>query len=146
MHNPEETRAAMDSDGWFYTGDIGYFDDDAFLYIVGRSKEIIKYKGFQISPAELEEFLQRETGISQVCVFGIEDKRIGTDLTTAVLLKTPACTLTVADIKKIAERELADYKQFRGGIYFVDELPMTPSGKIKKRSVREIIEKSYFSK
>lgn len=136
----------MDPDGWFYSGDLGYFDEDGFLFIIGRSKDIIKYRGFQISPTELEEFLLRETGLRQVCVIGIEDLKHGTDLPAAVLVRTNDCHLTVDDIKQLAETKLPDYKQFRGGIYFLraDELPMTPSGKIMKRIVKEMIEKIYF--
>lgn len=146
IENEEASRNSMSADAWFLTGDLGYMDDESFLFFVGRNKEMIKYRGFQISPSELEEFLVKETGFTQLCVVGIEVPSQGADLAAAAILKSDNINLSTADVQKIADEKLPDYKKFRGGVHFVESLPTTPSGKVKRIQVREMIEKIYWSK
>uniref|UniRef100_A0A336K7L6 CSON003269 protein n=1 Tax=Culicoides sonorensis TaxID=179676 RepID=A0A336K7L6_CULSO len=141
-----QTRNAFDSEGWVKTGDIGYFDEENHLYILDRKKDIIKYKGYQISPSDIEETLQKVTGILNICVVGIEDFDHGTDLPAALILKNEKIKLTETDIIKIAEENLPDYKTLRGGCYFVDALPMTPSGKIQRNKVKTMAKELYQKK
>ncbi|CAD7089738.1 unnamed protein product [Hermetia illucens] len=138
----EEVDSVLDSEGWVHTGDIGHMDDDGFLFIVDRKKEIMKYKNFHFSPSELEGFLLGIPGVSEVCVCGIPDP-IFTDLPTAVIVRSKGSNIQEKDIHDYMKNHLSDHKQLRGGIYFVDSLPMTASGKYKRRTVKEIAMKLY---
>lgn len=103
--NSEMTRNAFDTDGWFITGDIGYFDADGYLYIVDRKKDILKYCNYQISPSEIESILIKHPGIKQVCVVGVPDL-VCTDLPAAVIVKQDDdIQLTEENIHKLAESE-----------------------------------------
>lgn len=139
----KKTREALDADGWVRSGDIGYFDKDNHLIILDRMKDIIKYRGFQISPSDIESALQQATGILSLCVVGIEDVEHGTDLPAVLIQKSKSIAMTPEDVIKVAEDVLPDYKRLRGGCYFVDSLPMTPSGKIQRRVAKEIANKLY---
>ena len=144
--NAEATRAAIDEKGWIISGDIGYFDDEGNLFLVDRKKDIMKYCGYQISPSELEGFLQKIEGVSMVCVVGVPDELQTTDFPAAIIVKTPDSELVEDDILAIAVDGLPDYKQLRGGVYFVDELPMTPSGKIKRRLMKELAIDRFYGR
>ncbi|XP_063707005.1 probable 4-coumarate--CoA ligase 1 [Culicoides brevitarsis] len=143
--NEKSTKEAFDKDGWICSGDIGFFDESCNLHIVDRKKDIIKYNNYQISPSEIEAVLQQETGILNMCVVGIEDIEHGTDLPAVVVLKDKSLNITEEDIIKTAERTLPNYKHLRGGCYFVDEFPMTPSGKVQRRVVKEMAKKFYMN-
>ncbi|XP_037028878.1 4-coumarate--CoA ligase 1-like [Bradysia coprophila] len=133
----ENTIKTMDSDGWIRTGDLGHFDDEGFLYLIDRQKEILKYFSSQVSPSELESVLMQHPGVGNVCVVGIPDDLAG-DLPAAVIIKSATTDVTEDDINSLMKTKLSDVKQLRGGIYFVDELPVTPSGKVLRRKVQEI--------
>lgn len=79
----------------------------------------------------------------QVCVFGVDDSKHGTDLPAIAILKTDGMKITVEEIKKISDEKLPDYKKLRGGVYFLEKFPTTPSGKIKRLAVKEMIAKIY---
>lgn len=72
LGNPEETRATIDSDGWYHSGDVGYYDESGELFIVDRIKEIIKYQHWSVFPSEIEDFLHRHPAIESVCVIGVK--------------------------------------------------------------------------
>ncbi|XP_063702827.1 probable 4-coumarate--CoA ligase 1 [Culicoides brevitarsis] len=144
--NEKAYREIKDSDGWLHTGDLGYFDENGYLFIVGRKKEMIKYKGYQISPGVIETIIQETTGLTQVCVVAVEENKQGTDLPAAVIVLPKNFLLTQDDIKAILDANLDDIKKLRGGIYFVKNLPMTPSGKVQRREVKELANKLYQSK
>ncbi|CAD7089736.1 unnamed protein product [Hermetia illucens] len=138
----KDLGTALDSEGWIHTGDIGHMDNDGFLFIVDRKKEIMKYKNFHFSPSELESFLLGLPGISEVCVCGIPDP-IFTDLPAAVIVRSKDSTIPEKDIHNYMRSHLSDHKQLRGGIYFVDSLPMTASGKYKRGMVKDIAMELY---
>lgn len=100
--NDDMTQNAFDSDGWFLTGDVGYFDADGYLYIVDRKKDILKYCNYQISPSEIESLLIQHPAIKQVCVVGVPDL-ICTDLPAAVIVKQDDADLTEEDVYQLAE-------------------------------------------
>lgn len=127
----------LDKDGWIHTGDIGHFEEDGQLYVTGRNKEMFKYSNYQIVPSELEEILETHSGVLQAVVVGIPDPTY-IDLPAAVIVRKNGSTVTEEELIKFMEGKVMDYKKFRGGIYFVNELPMTPSGKIRKIKVREL--------
>ncbi|XP_055710982.1 probable 4-coumarate--CoA ligase 3 [Phlebotomus papatasi] len=136
-NNPKATKEILDKDGWIHTGDIGHFEEDGQLYITGRNKEMFKYSSYQIAPSELEEILETHSGVLQAVVVGIPDPTY-TDLPAAVIVRKNGSTVTEEELMKFVEGKVMDYKKLRGGVYFVNEVPMTPSGKIRKMKVREL--------
>lgn len=131
-----ETRSILDAEGWLHTGDIGHFDEDGYLYLVDRKKDILKYKGFQISPTEIEELIGQNSGVSVVSVVGVPDE-IATDLPAAVIVRKNT-NVTEEEIFDLVAKNMSDCKKLRGGVYFVDSIPMTISGKIQKNKVRDL--------
>lgn len=132
------TKSMLDSEGWLHTGDLGYFDKDGNLNLVGRIKDILKYKNYQISPTEIEDFLiNKIPGISHVSIVGIPDE-LATDLPAAVIVRMENSKITENEIYDLVANNFSDFKKLRGGIFFVDELPMTASGKIQKSKVKEM--------
>uniref|UniRef100_A0A915AIS7 AMP-binding enzyme C-terminal domain-containing protein n=1 Tax=Parascaris univalens TaxID=6257 RepID=A0A915AIS7_PARUN len=120
--------------GWFQTGDIGYYDEDNFVYIIGRAKETIKVRGWQVSPHEIEETILQLPEVGRCVVIGIPDEHAGEIPRAYVKLKNDA-HLCAKDIHKIIEEKLASYKRLAGGIEFIDDIPMTASGKIARNEL-----------
>lgn len=137
--NPKATEDALDEENFFKTGDIGFFDEDRHLHIIDRKKEILKYKGYQYNPSQIEAVIEMIEGVKFVSVVGVHHE--ATDLATAIIVKEPGVKekLSADFVVKFVESKMPIHKQLHGGALFVDELPMTPSGKILKRKVREII-------
>lgn len=135
-NNMEDTKNAFDSEGWFKTGDLGYISEEGDIFIVDRKKDMIKYLNYQVAPSELENFIIRIDGVLSCCVVGIPDMITG-DLATAVIVKDFKSALTEQDVIEEVARNFPHFKRLHGGAYFVDGLPLTPSGKIKKREVRK---------
>ncbi|KAF5292798.1 hypothetical protein FQA39_LY13843 [Lamprigera yunnana] len=99
FHNEEATKNVVDEDGWLHTGDIAYYDEDECVYVVDRLKELIKYKGFQVAPAELEAILLEHPNIKEVAVVGKPDLQAG-ELPTAFVVETPGKTITEEEVYK----------------------------------------------
>ncbi len=133
LNNPEATAATIDVDGWLHTGDVAERDEDGHFYIVDRLKELIKYKGFQVPPAELEALLLNHPTISDAAVIGIPDEEAG-EIPKAFVVATEP--MTVADVQTFVAGQVATYKQVRI-VEFVDEIPKSASGKILRRLLRE---------
>ncbi|XP_055692908.1 probable 4-coumarate--CoA ligase 3 [Lutzomyia longipalpis] len=142
FNNPEATEAARDNDGWFLTGDLANFDENGHLIFRGRKKFIFKYNNFHVSPIELEEILIKHPEVFQVAVVGIPDP-IYTELPAAVVVRRENSSVDEEEIMKFLEGKVSDYKKLRGGVYFVQELPTTPSGKIRISLVREMVIRFY---
>ncbi|MEG0438142.1 MAG: long-chain fatty acid--CoA ligase [Solibacillus sp.] len=132
--NPEETARTI-RDGWLHTGDIGVVDEDGFLYIVGRKKEMIIAGGYNIYPKEIDEVLYAHPAIAEVCVFGIPDVYRGETVRAAVVLKENH-TLTEEEIINWCRERLAKYKVPRQ-VEFREQLPKTTVGKILRRTLLE---------
>lgn len=139
--NEEATSASFDRDGFLCTGDVGYYDEDGFFYIVDRIKELIKYKGYQVAPAELEALLLSHHAIKDVGVVGVSDKVAG-ELPLAFVVKEPKKSITKQEILKFVEEQVSPQKKLRGGVIFVNSIPRTPSGKILRRKLKEMIKSS----
>ncbi|KAK0427347.1 hypothetical protein QR680_010179 [Steinernema hermaphroditum] len=135
LNRPEATAQIIDDDGWLHTGDVGYVDTDGFVFIVDRLKELIKVKGFQVPPAELEDYLLTHPLIQDVAVIGIPDERHG-ELPMAFVVRKNN-SLKAEDVANYVKNKLADYKQLRGGVQFIKEIPKSPSGKILRRFLRD---------
>ena len=129
----------MDSDGFVKTGDRGFVDDKGCVFIIDRIKDIFKYGGYHINPSEIENVIESMEGVEMSAVVGIPDS-FAANLTAAVIVRRPGFErqLTEEAVLKYVASTLPHYKHLHGGVYFVDKLPMTLSGKIQKRFVKEI--------
>ncbi len=135
LNNEAATRATIDENGWLHTGDIGHIDDDGHLFVVDRLKELIKYKGFQVPPAELEALLLTHPDIADVGVIGLPDEEAG-EIPAAYVVLKPGRDTSAADIQRFVADNVANYKQVRK-LMFVDAIPKSPSGKILRRVLRD---------
>jgi fatty-acyl-CoA synthase len=133
--DPERTAQAIDPTGWMHTGDLATMDAEGYCNIVGRIKDMVIRGGENVYPREIEEFLYRHPKIQDVQVFGVPDPRYGEELCAWVKLR-PGETLTAEDIRAFCRDQIAHYKVPRH-IRFVDEFPMTVTGKIQKFIMRE---------
>ncbi|RMF13971.1 MAG: long-chain fatty acid--CoA ligase [Alphaproteobacteria bacterium] len=132
-NRPEETRTAL-KDGWLHTGDIGYLDEDGFLTIVDRKKDMIIVSGFNVYPAEIEAVLAEHPGVREVAVVGAPDERSGEAPWAFIVANDP--TPTEEELRAHVAERLTNYKRVRR-IVFMDELPKSPVGKILRRTLRE---------
>ncbi|OCT53132.1 putative acyl-coenzyme A synthetase [Cladophialophora carrionii] len=139
--NPEATRAAYTADGWFRTGDVAHFDRNGKLYIVGRSKELLKYKSFQVSPTEVESVLGQLPGIVDVGVIGVPDGQ-GNDLPRAYVVRSDKPPrLEEKDIHDFLNPRVSHYKRLRGSVRFVDEIPRNLNQKIMRDVLKQWVER-----
>ncbi|CZR54310.1 related to 4-coumarate-CoA ligase 2 [Phialocephala subalpina] len=144
LNNPTATANCMTPDGFFKTGDIGHFDKDGYLYITDRKKELIKYKGFQVAPAELEGLLIGHPKIGDACVLGVYEESQATELPKAFLVKSEAAKdhddlVLAKEMHEWISRQVAHHKRLRGGICFVEAIPKSAAGKILRRVLRDQI-------
>lgn len=128
--------------GWYRTGDKGFFDEEQNLYIVDRIKEIMKSKGYHISPSEIEEVILELPGVADVCVVGIPEVTT-INLPAALVIKTNGMSVAEDTISKYVAEKMAHYKHLTGGVYFVDSLDKTASGKILRAKAKEVAERLY---
>jgi acyl-CoA synthetase (AMP-forming)/AMP-acid ligase II len=133
LNNPEATARTVDRDGWLHTGDIGIMDKDGYLTVVDRLKELIKVKGFQVAPAELESLLLKHPKIADVAVIPVADEDSGEVPKAIVVPKSP---LTAEEVMEFLLPHVAHYKRVRH-VAFVDAIPKSPSGKILRRILVE---------
>lgn len=137
-NDEKSTRATIDKDGWLHTGDVGYYDEEGYFYIVDRIKELIKYKGYQVPPAELEAILLTYSGIKDAAVIGIPNEEAG-ELPIALVVKQEGANIREEDIIQYVNERVSNPKRLRGGIKFVDSIPKTPTGKILRRVLRRTL-------
>ena len=138
-NNTEGTKNALTPDGYFKTGDVGHQDKDGNFYITDRVKELIKYKGFQVPPAELEGLLISHPMVNDVAVVGIYNKEQATEVPRAYIVPTPGVEgspKSAQDIMQWLQAKVASHKRLRGGVRFVDEIPKSASGKILRRLLK----------
>jgi acyl-CoA synthetase (AMP-forming)/AMP-acid ligase II len=133
---PDATSAMVTEDGWLRTGDLGMITADGHYWIVDRLKELIKYKGFQVPPAELEELLLSHPDVADCAVLGVPDDAAG-ELPKAYVVLKPGVKITEQDIQKFAASKLAPHKHLRGGVQFTQAIPKSASGKILRRVLKE---------
>lgn len=134
-NRPEATAEAIDSQGWFHSGDVGYFDDDGFLFICDRLKDMVISGGENVYPAEVESVLYKHEAISEVAVIGLPDDKWG-EAVTAVAALHEGKSLTIEELREFAETQLAKYK-LPLRLHVVDELPRNPAGKVLKFVLKE---------
>ncbi|KAJ7832066.1 AMP binding protein [Mycena olivaceomarginata] len=149
LNNPAATANAVTPDGWFKTGDIAVRDKEGFFTIVDRRKELIKYKGFQVPPAELESILLTHPDIADSAVIGVEDIEQATELPRAYVVHanpetiktTAAQALFAQSVVKWMETKVAKHKFLRGGVSVIEVIPKSAAGKILRRELRDLAKK-----
>jgi acyl-CoA synthetase (AMP-forming)/AMP-acid ligase II len=134
LGKPQETADSIDPEGWYHTGDVGYVDDDGWFYIVDRTKELIKYKGMQVAPAELEALLLTHPAILDAAVVRRPDEEAGEVPKAFVVLKTDEASraTTGEEIMRWVSGRVAPHKRIRH-LEFIDAIPKSASGKILRR-------------
>ncbi len=133
-HRPEETAAAI-VDGWLHTGDIGVLDDDGYLFIVDRKKDMLLYKGYNVYPRELEEILFAQPGVRSAAVIGRPNDDVG-ELPVAFVVRTGDPELDAEQLMAAVNAKVLPYKKIRE-LHFVDEIPVSNAGKVLKRELRK---------
>ena len=134
-NDPEATAKAIDSHGWLHSGDLGVMDDDGYLKITGRLKEMIIRGGENVYPAEIEAFYYRHPDVETVAVFGIPDERMGEEIGAWFTLR-PGAEVTPDELRDFARGQISHFKIPRF-VQIVEEFPMTVTGKIQKFKIVE---------
>ncbi|KAF2899749.1 hypothetical protein ILUMI_06433 [Ignelater luminosus] len=137
MGNTKATKETIDEKGWLHTGDLGYYDKEGHFYIIGRLKELIKYKGFQVPPAELEALLLTHPCIKDAAVIGIPDEVAG-ELPAAFIVKQPGKQVTEKEVYDYVAGRISSPKHLRGGVRFIEEIPKSATNKIKREVLRDL--------
>ncbi|KAI5358602.1 putative AMP-dependent synthetase/ligase, AMP-binding, AMP-binding enzyme domain, ANL [Septoria linicola] len=139
LNNVEGTKNALTEDGYFKTGDVGYQDKDGNFFITDRVKELIKYKGFQVAPAELEGYLVAHDKIDDVAVLGVFKQDLATEVPLAYVVLKQGVDASPGVEREITEwlgTKVANHKKLRGGVKFTNEIPKSASGKILRRMLK----------
>ncbi|CAG8661630.1 4614_t:CDS:10, partial [Acaulospora morrowiae] len=140
LNDKQATDRAIDKDGWFGTGDVAIIDPDGYYFIIDRVKELIKYKGFQVAPAEIEALLLTHPSVADAAVIGVYSEKDATELPLAYVTpqrnNKPTEDLKQDIVQFVASR-VAPHKRIRGGVVFIDQVPKNTSGKILRRILRD---------
>ena len=139
LNNESATAATIKEGGWLHSGDIAYYDEQSRFYIVDRLKELIKVKGFQVAPAELEDLIRSHEAVLDVAVVGIPDEMKG-EVPLAFIVKKQGVNdeSLLEDIHKFVNKRVAEYKQLAGGIRILDLIPKSASGKILRKDLKDL--------
>jgi long-chain acyl-CoA synthetase len=131
--HPEDTKLAL-RDGWLYTGDIAWMDDEGYVFILDRKKEMIKYRGYQIAPAELEAVIMEHPGVKDCAVVGIPEENLG-EIPKAFIVRKEGVNLSAEEVMAFVAERVAPYKKIRD-VAFIHEIPKNQSGKILRRVLK----------
>uniref|UniRef100_A0A0P4W564 Luciferin 4-monooxygenase n=2 Tax=Scylla olivacea TaxID=85551 RepID=A0A0P4W564_SCYOL len=134
--NEEATKATIDPDGWLHTGDIAKMDGDKNVFIVDRLKELIKVKGLQVAPAELEDLIRQLPDVADVGVVGMPVGHAHGEAPRAFVVLTPGSQLSLKTIENFVECKVAPHKKLSGGLEYVEAIPRSPTGKILRRELK----------
>ncbi|XP_055613446.1 probable 4-coumarate--CoA ligase 1 [Uranotaenia lowii] len=134
LNNEQASRETVDESGWLHTGDVAYYDQDGYFFIVDRTKELIKVKGNQVSPTELENLILELPEVSDVAVAGIPDEAAGELPRAYVVLKQDQVLEEAVIINHVKQR-VVKYKQLAGGVQFIKEIPRNVSGKVLRHQL-----------
>ncbi|KAL6434387.1 hypothetical protein ACFW04_006056 [Cataglyphis niger] len=138
--NPEATKNTIDEEGWLHSGDIGYFDEDGELFIIDRIKELIKYRGYQISPGEIEDVLLSHPAVLEVAVVAVPHE-IDDEHPIAYVTKRPDVKVTEQELIEFVANNMMDQYKLRAGVIFLDSFPYTGSGKIARKDLKAMAKK-----
>ncbi|CAH2992125.1 unnamed protein product [Chilo suppressalis] len=136
LANPEETRKMLTEDGWFKTGDLFHRDEDNNYYFVERKRLLIKSSGYWISPLQLESVIKQHPDVANVVVVGIPDKE-RMEVPVAAIAKRPGRDVKPQEIFDLVREKMPDLRQLYGGLFFVEAIPMTASGKVHRTKIKE---------
>lgn len=131
--NTEATQSTVTPDGWLKTGDLCYIDEDGYLFVVDRLKELIKYKGYQVPPAELEALLLTHPEVSDVAVIPFPDREVG-QFPMAYVVRKKGSNLSAQEVMEFVAKQVAPYKKVRK-VAFVTDIPKNASGKILRKDL-----------
>uniref|UniRef100_A0A7N0RCC7 4-coumarate--CoA ligase n=1 Tax=Kalanchoe fedtschenkoi TaxID=63787 RepID=A0A7N0RCC7_KALFE len=134
LNDSVATKNTIDKEGWLHTGDIGYVDDDDEVFIVDRLKELIKYKGFQVAPAELEALLINHPNIHDAAVVSMKDEAAG-EVPVAFVVRSNGSKITEDEIRQYISKQVVFYKRI-SRVFFIESIPKAPSGKILRKDLR----------
>jgi acyl-CoA synthetase (AMP-forming)/AMP-acid ligase II len=132
---PDDANADAFDDGWYRTGDVGWLEPEGWVHLTDRSKEMIKVKGFQVAPAEVEAVLHGHPAVLDCAVFGLVDEEAG-EVPVAAVQLDPARAVPVEELQQVVADSLASYKHLRH-VVVVDAIPRLPSGKVLRRTLRD---------
>jgi acyl-CoA synthetase (AMP-forming)/AMP-acid ligase II len=135
FNDPEANAVTFTTDGFMRTGDIGYIDDDGYIFIVDRVKELIKYKGHQVAPAELEDVLNNHPSIEDSCCVRGQERETGEEVPKAYVVRKAGSKLTKKDVMDYVASKVAYFKKVRD-VEFIDAIPKSLSGKILRRELQ----------
>ncbi|KAF9929579.1 putative fatty-acid--CoA ligase FadD10 [Modicella reniformis] len=143
-NNVKATRETIDAEGWLHTGDVAVVDENENFFIVDRLKELIKYKGFQVAPTELEALLLDHPLILDAAVIGVENKEQATEVPMAFVVKAPGPgqALTEKKVEEYVASKVAAHKKLRGGVRFIEVVPKSAAGKILRKDLRVLVQTS----
>ena len=130
-----DRRATVDADGWLHTGDVAVVDDHGCYTVVDRVKELIKYKGYQVAPAELEAVLLGHPEIADAAVIGVPEKETGEELPKAFVVRAPGSELTEDAVMAYMAEKVAPHKKIRF-VEFIDAVPKSAAGKILRKDLK----------
>jgi 4-coumarate--CoA ligase len=139
-NNPEATAEAFDSEGWYHTGDIGRADEQGNIYITDRLKDLIKYNGFQVAPAQLEDLLLGHPAVADVAVIGVYSEARVTELPRAYVVVATGHTgdeRLAEMLQSWLNERVSPHKKLRGGVRFVEAIPKSNAGKVLRRVLVE---------
>ena len=136
LNNPKANQETFDDEGFFKTGDCGYFDNSGKLFIVDRYKEIIKSEGCVVCPAEIESILRSHPSVLDAVVFGVSHPTF-TEVPVALVVKKDGCLVSESELMDHVNCQVASWKQLRGGVKFLDQLPLLPFGKVDRKQLKQ---------
>ena len=134
LENPQATAETLDSEGYLHTGDVATVSSEGYVSIVDRVKELIKYKGYQVPPAELEALLLSHDGVADAAVVGVNDAD-GEEIPKAFIVRQPGVELSAEDVMSFVASKVAPYKKVRR-VEFIDVIPKSSAGKILRKDLR----------
>jgi acyl-CoA synthetase (AMP-forming)/AMP-acid ligase II len=135
LNNPEATAGTVDGEGWLHTGDVAIIDDNGCYTVVDRVKELIKYKGYQVAPAELEAVLLNHPEIVDAAVIGVPEKETGEELPKAFVVRAPGSELSEESVMDFMAAKVAPHKKIRL-VEFIDAVPKSAAGKILRKDLK----------
>jgi acyl-CoA synthetase (AMP-forming)/AMP-acid ligase II len=135
LNNPQATAGTLDDEGWLHTGDVAIVDDEGRYTVVDRVKELIKYKGYQVAPAELEAVLLSNPEIADAAVIGVVDADSGEELPKAFVVRAPGSEITAEAVQAYAAERLAPHKKIRL-VEFIEQVPKSAAGKILRKDLK----------
>jgi acyl-CoA synthetase (AMP-forming)/AMP-acid ligase II len=135
LNNEQATRETLDAEGWLHTGDVAIVDGNGCYTVVDRVKELIKYKGYQVAPAELEAVLLGNPAIADAAVIGVKDEASGEELPKAFVVRAPGSEITEQEVMDYAGTRLAPHKKIRS-VEFIEQVPKSAAGKILRKDLK----------